>query len=213
MIGIVGHVDRLAMVQELAGKVGAEYASVDDGTLGCERNHLKVWQHLADHNPDEWSIVLEDDAIPCDDFRNQLDQALAAAPSDIASFYLGHPSWWHWYPDRLKRLTKAGGRADQNDACWILTDDILHGVATAIHTAAIPEMLSHVEQSTKPIDYSIRQWARDTDRLIAFSWPSLVDHRDERSIVKHQDGKPRTLPRKAWHHGARDHWTNTTATL
>ncbi len=47
MIGIVGHIDRIAMVEELAGKVGAEYVSIDDGTIGARANHLRVWSKLA----------------------------------------------------------------------------------------------------------------------------------------------------------------------
>jgi hypothetical protein len=42
--------------------VGAAYISIDNGTLGCEGNHRKVWQWLNDHATTKWVVVLEDDA-------------------------------------------------------------------------------------------------------------------------------------------------------
>lgn len=211
MIGIVGHVARLGMAQALAGTTGAEFVSIDDGTFGAEGNHRRVWRHLAQYG-DPWGIVLEDDAVPVPDFRTQALNALAAAPTDIVSFYLGHPEHWSWYPQRRTLLTEAGAEADRVDAHWIVTREILHGVAIAVRTHLIEDMLNHTAQSTLPIDYAIRQWCRDTNRDIAFTWPSLADHADTPTLIKHADGKPRTKARKAWRTGKLGIWTTKAVT-
>ncbi len=195
------------MAETLAGAVGAEFVSIDDGTLGCEGNHRRVWLHLS-HYDNPWSAVLEDDAVPVPDFRNQMTKALNAAPTDVVSFYLGNPEHWSWYPKRKESLTESGEQADRTHAHWIVTRDILHGVAIAIRTHLIADMLHHIERSPQPIDYAIRQWCRDTHRDIGFTWPSLIDHHDGPTLVKHPDGKPRLKPRKAWRTGMLGTWTS-----
>ena len=200
------------MASRLASQVDADYINIDNGTLGCEGNHKHVWRHLA-NSADDWCIVLEDDAQPVQRFRKQAQTALATTPCDIVSFYLGHPRHWHWYPDQMERLTAAGTLADEQQACWIRSKDIIHGVALAIRTELVAGMLEHITGSTLPIDYAIRQWVRDTGRTTAFTWPSLIEHHDGPTLVKHHDRKPRPTPRKAWRVGERTHWTTEAVTM
>lgn len=204
VIGVVGHVSRLPMAQQLAGKVCAQYVSIDDGTLGCSGNHLKVWATLAERNPDaEWLCVLEDDAIPCTNFRHQLNQALAVAPTPIVSLYLGTG-----FPTQWQRFIRAAvAKADTDNATWIASTDLLHAVGYAIHTNLIPDMLTHTN-ATLPIDQAISAWARRNKHQVAYTWPSLVDHHDGQPAITHRhDGRPRNKPRKAWRHGTHEHWT------
>ena len=209
-IGIVAHTSRAEQAYELRESVTAAYLSMDDGGLGCEANHRKVWKRLGRYNS-TWSVVLEDDAQPIGDFRERVTAALEAAPTDVVSFYLGHPQHWR-DPVRNKRIAEAGAEAERINASWITTVEVLHGVAIAIRTHLIGDMLDHVERSSKPIDYAIRQWCRDTGRSIGFTWPSLVDHADGPTLVKHQDGRPRNTPRKAFKPGVRECWTSRSVT-
>lgn len=192
-IGIVGHTARQTEAQALAQLIGADILSIDDGTLGCNRNHLKVWTHLAEHNTGEWATVLEDDAIPCNNFRDQLDQALAVAPTPIVSLYLGRQRPYG-YQDRI-------AAAINTDACWLLAPRLLHAVAVAIHTNLLADMLTSLPTNI-PIDRAISAWAPHT---VAYTNPSLVDHRDG-TPVAHPAGS-RQPGRTAWHTGTRDGWT------
>ncbi|QZH58865.1 hypothetical protein K1X22_21805 [Mycolicibacterium farcinogenes] len=49
----------------------------------------------------------------------------------------------------------------------------------------------------RPIDEAITQWAKKQDIGIAYTVPSLVDHRDEETVTQHPDGITRTRPRRA----------------
>lgn len=210
-IAVVAHTKRADQAHQLMETVGAQYLAMDNGTYGCNANHVRCWTYLA-KQPTQWGLVLEDDAQPIDGFTTHAASALAAAPADIVSFYLGNPTWWDArIPNRAKLLRDAAAEADTTGAHWITTTELLHGVAIAMPTHLIPDMIEHVEHSTQPIDYAIRQWARDTHRDIAFAWPSLVDHADGPTLFRHPDGKPRTQPRKAWQVGTADTWTRTTA--
>lgn len=216
MIGIVGHVQRLDMVQALAGSTGAEYVSVDDGTLGCDGNHRKVWSHLAEHCVDDWAVVLEDDAQPVEGFRAQASQALAATPTNVVSFYLGtgRPIWFEMAgrgsAQKLQPLIhKAVDTAKAEDASFILAPKLFHAVAVAIRTPLIPSMLSSVQRSPKPIDFAIGDWCVAEGHTVAYTTPSLVDHDDTETVIpRHPDGEPRLQPRKAHRVGTRTMWTS-----
>ena len=87
-IAIVAHKDRADAANQLAETVGAQHIAWDRGHRGANANHRAAWLwHQT--NPADWSVTLEDDAVPCKDFRRQLTQALTVAPTNICSLYLG----------------------------------------------------------------------------------------------------------------------------
>ncbi|AIM41049.1 glycosyltransferase [Mycobacterium phage Squirty] len=199
-IGIVAHTKRAEQAHRLMETVGAAYMSIDNGTLGCETNHRKVWQHLTRHNTD-WLTVLEDDAIPCNNFRDQLDAALAVAPSPVVSLYLGR--------ERPREYQQRIAKAADTTAHWLTCRRLLHAVGIAIHAALVPNMLNQLPNG-KPIDEAISAWARHQSHTIAYTWPSLVDHADTPSLTGRRGPAP---GRVAWRHGDRDQWTNETHPL
>lgn len=203
-LGIVAHHARADQAHKLMEDVGAQYMSMDNGTLGCHRNHRKVWDYLATQDTD-YSIVLEDDAEPVEGFREQLEQALTAAPAPIVSLYLGvgRPQGWQ------KRIDKAIKIADNKDAHWLTGKHVLHAVGLAIRTELLPMDLDPRLQ----IDHAITKWRRAEFLPVAYTFPSLVDHRDEPTLFDHGDGLSRTKPRKAWRVGTRDTWTDSAVPL
>lgn len=207
-IGIVGHTTRGDQAAQLAEQVGAVYRSVDNGTLGCDNNHRKVWRWMAGrtHTP-RWTLVLEDDAIPVPDFHTHAAAALTAAPTPIVSLYLGtsRPVAWQ------TRIQRATTQADKADACYITSTHLLHAVAVAIRTDLIADMLNHLPPG-KPIDNAISQWARNQHHGIAYTWPSLVDHADGPTLVKHTYNT-HSQPRKAWRTATRSAQHSTTVTM
>lgn len=202
-IGIVGHHARRDTAERLAATVDADYLSIDGGTLGCTANHMHVWQQLARYNS-TWSVVLEDDAQPVDNFRDQL-AALDTAPTPIVSLYLGtsRPAAWQI------RIRRAINEADRVGACYITAPLLLHAVAVAMRTDLIDDMISQLPQG-KPIDNAISEWARKHN--ICYTWPSLVDHTDGPTLVKHTYNAL-SQPRKAWRTAARSTWTSATVAL
>ncbi|UVG34722.1 glycosyltransferase [Mycobacterium phage Rita] len=200
-IGIVAHTKRAEQAHRLMEIVGAAYMSIDNGALGCEANHRKVWQHLTRHNTG-WLVVLEDDAIPCNNFRDQLDAALAVAPSPVVSLYLGR--------ERPREYQQRIAKAADTTASWLTCRRLLHAVGIAIHADLVPNMLNNLPNG-KPIDEAISAWARHQGHTIAYTWPSLIDHADETPMIDtRNDNQPRLPGRVAWQHGTRDTWTTDT---
>lgn len=207
-IGIVAHENRKAMALKLFGRVGADFIHVDNGNLGCDESHRLVWEQTAAMaDDDEWIIVLEDDAVPVSNFRQQARWALASVPGDVevVSFYLGQMRPTHWQPF----IRQAVAQANSDNACWILSDTALHAVAIAIRSRDTASMmLRRTASYERPIDERITLWLRQFGHASAYSWPSLCDHADEDPVIeKRHDGAPRERGRVAWQVGSRDHWT------
>ncbi|MGV7669140.1 glycosyltransferase family 25 protein [Mycobacterium kansasii] len=204
-IGIVAHHSRLDQAKQLHDEVQADVLMVDDTNrrLGCEANHRRVWAELATIDTD-WSVVLEDDAVPVPNFRNQLTQALSVAPTPFVSLYLGQGFPRQWQHAIRRTLTNT-----TPNTCWITCGWMLHAVGIAIRSTHIPAMLDYLSTHTyKPVDQAIGHHVRTIGHHTAYTLPSLVDHADGPSVHQHQDGIPRTLPRKAWRTGTRDVWTS-----
>lgn len=205
VIGIVAHITRQSMADQLAEQVSADFISLDEGTLGPNKNHRRTWTELATLGATH-AVVLEDDCVPVHDLRHQLEQAIKAAPSDIISGYLGKQRPPQWMP-KVKRAIET---ANQNDAHYITSTHLLHGVCIAMHTDHIPPMLAFTAtRNYLPWDEAVGAYARHTKQLIAYTWPSLVDHRDGPTLIAHRDGSPRRAGRVAWHIGTRHTWNGT----
>lgn len=210
-VGVVAHEQRKQQALELADRARAAHVSFDNGDIGCDQNHQQAWRQLACTDTD-WSIVLEDDAVIDDNFTSHARAALTHAPRNIVSFYLGTARPPHWQT----RISDALDKAHANDAAWIVSTHLLHAVAVAIRAPLVPAMLEHVARRRYlPIDEAIGQWARTlrqstTERPIAYTVPSLVDHSDLPTLAQHPDHQPRTQPRHAWQYGpARTYDTNS----
>lgn len=206
-VGIVAHTSRAAHAKQLARQVQADFVSFDtDGLMGCDDNHYQVQHHLS-CLPSTWSICLEDDAEPVQDFRAQADAALLMSPSPIVSFYLGRKRPPHWQ----KRIGVALKEAQAYDTNWIMSTYMLHAVGYAIKTELLPSLLKH--DSTLPADQHIGSWAKRYGHAISYTVPSLVDHLDIPTIVEHPDGQPRRPGRKAWTVGTRTIWSSEAVML
>ena len=207
-IGIVAHQRREEHAHNLAATVDAVHIGWDDDTtqLGAYINHCNVWERLAKHHT-QWSVILEDDAIPTDGFQDQLHSALMASPTPIVSLYLGR-QFPIWAQDKIPPAIE---KLQANNACYIIAPYLLHCVGVAIKTEHIPSLLTTHYQAL-PIDEHITRWAqwRFEQPAVAYTWPSLVNHNDALPSVigTHNDAIPRTPGRTAWHTGGRQQWTS-----
>lgn len=206
---VVAHHERRAAARKLADTVGADHVCMDNGDLGVNANHRAAWAWHLSH-PADWAIVLEDDSVPCKEFRWQLTQALTVAPATVVSLYLGKmypPSW----QETLEYATK---RAEKADACFIVGPYNFHAVGLAANRAQVKHLLAGMTTyGVYAVDMAICTWAEKANVEIAYTWPSLVDHADGPSVVKPLHDEPRLPGRVAWKHGTRKKWNHTSVPL
>lgn len=194
---IVAHHSRAEQATDLALTVGADEILFDDGTLGAAGNHRRAWDLHTANTHTGWALVLEDDAVPCTGFRDQLDEALNCAPTDIVSLYLGRTRPPHWQG----RIEQATTRADLLSNAWIVGSHLLHAVGVSARHDLAWQMATWTRHLAEPVD------GRPVgDEPISYTWPSLVDHADGPTVTDHPDGTARTTPRTAWRHGTRAQW-------
>lgn len=198
-LGIVGHVDRQDMIDQLDEQVDfADVLCTDGGGVGCEANHRRTWTHLAPTSR-AWCVVLEDDAVPVPGFREQLAAALDAAPAPIVSLYLGRCR-----PGNAQATIRANTDAETP---WFITNRLLHAVGVAIRTELVPSMVAHTAaMGACPIDEAISHWAATHQLPVAYTWPSLVDHADLPSLAHPYPRSRHHVRRIAWRTGTRTTW-------
>lgn len=214
-IGVVAHRDRREDAWRLFRDVRADFISEDDGNLGARTNHLKVWTQLLDmSDEDEWCVVLEDDAQICSHFMTQLSNVIAWHPAEVGviSLYMGqtHPRQWQ------DRMRQAVALADSRHACWITSSLCIHAVGVAMTHEDLDEFLHHVRTikgHPRPIDETISAWCRLTKRTVGYSHPSIVNHADGQTLIRHPDGVQRQKGRVAWRFGGRQKWSHIAVPL
>jgi hypothetical protein len=209
-LAIVAHPLRIKMARALADQVSAEAIVVDSDGEGAGVNHLGAWRWLQ-NSRGYWGVVLEDDAVPVDDFRDQLDRALAVAPTPIVSLYLGRgrpPK----YQDAIARVIAPL----YSDPHWLVAAHLFHGVGYAVRHDLIESLLKGVEPllDDLPIDDAISVWAQQSKHHISYTRPSLVNHRDLATLITQRvDGEPRTEMRVAWLCDSREWWGHQAVAL
>lgn len=220
-IGVVAHHSRHERATRLADHLDAEVVAVDyDGKLGAGANHERCYQWLVESDQAPWSVVLEDDAIPVKNFRDQLSRVLESAPTGLVSLYLGRTRPAHYQPSIAQVIAR-----DEN---FLLCDELLHHVAVAIRTPLIPALLTHLRANRRyrtgrmPIDEAVGVWARKASIPVAYCHPSIVNHNIAlptviaRHVSQHpgETGeRPVTEVRQAWAFGTRPVWQPTTARI
>jgi len=236
-IAIVAHPSRSDMVTELAALLPGVAICWDNDGEGAEATHMKAWRWLAEHTDEPWGVVLEDDVILCDDFLYQLDQALDHAPKPIVSLYLGRGR----PPNRQEAISAVITR----EVTWIVSPELLSAQGYAMRIELFASGISPwCWRTGLPIDEAITASVTTKQTLIykesrrlgygtpavAYTNPSLVDHRDGPTIIEHWDG-PRNGKtalmaedcdpsgadldevRKAWRFGPHTNWDRSTIRL
>lgn len=126
-------------------------------------------------------LVIQDDVVPCRDLLAGVQRALAHVPDGCpASFYIG----------RVKPFRRAVQRAVDaaHGASWIVMDGIYWGPAIVVPTASIPDMAAWW---WSPLASQVTNYDRRVSEFFAhhggarcfYSWPSLVEHRGDESLV------------------------------
>lgn len=199
---VCGHVDREIEAFLLSIRVFGQLA-LDEGDRGSNVNHDIAWHKAYEHavkNNNPWCLVLEDDTVIQPSFEQELPAILNKVPPDgICSLYTGTSR----PPQYQERINQALSFASLGGATFLRHTYLLWGVAVAIPTNKVPDMLGFVQDFPKlPYDYRIGEWMVARGLACYYTVPSIVDHYDGPTLIDHPDKQLRTQPRKAWSVGS-----------
>lgn len=166
MVVVMAHPKRRSRAYRLAAKLDAEI--VWDRGEGLWDTAKRAWL-TAQPNEHGYLTVIQDDAIPSEGFRDNLDRILAHT--------YPHPVSWYFGTGRPKpEVTRSlAAQAVEQEVSWIEGPGPWWGVAVSIHTDHIPGLLA-MRTKTKSDDGRYTLHFSILDIPCLYTWPSLVDH-------------------------------------
>lgn len=185
-VSVMAHPVRYEWTEDLLNRTGLSWDHVvwDQGK-GRWDTGRRAWE-LADPDASH-HLVLQDDALPCQDLILGLEMALARIPAHrvLISLFFGTP---HAGAQGLSAKERAIGRAQQVGASWIILRSLNWGLGIVLPTAVVPNMLDWCDQQTYPeYDKRVGLYARDVlGWKTWYTWPSLVEHRVSASLCEHE---------------------------
>lgn len=191
-IVVIGHPRREKLANNLAREVQADTISWDIQSKGCSFNHLQAWQWLSEDLDAEWSVVIEDDVVPCNHFRRNLEEAIKHSPEPILSLYLGRGRPPHRQQDIAQVIA---------DPVSYYTDQELMSTQGYAMRADLFHCRDQVEVRTRrtTIERAISFWGKASGQRFAYCRQSLVDHRDGLTLITdHGDGQARNGKTALW---------------
>ena len=179
---IMAHRQRKEWAEDLSRRLDAEIVwdkrndRIETG-LRC----LKAYDKQASHH-----LILQDDAIICQDLIAGLEEAVKVAGDDrILVLYFGAGR-----PISRPRLDQLARGADEQKASFIAWPGTMWGVALVLPVAHIEALTTSYQfQPSKNYDTGLENAARRRRVRWWYPWPSLVDHRDfpENPTIAHPD--------------------------
>ncbi|MCZ0103860.1 hypothetical protein OYS96_26650 [Raoultella ornithinolytica] len=188
LIAIVAHHSRRDMANDLASKLEADSIFMDEHSAGANANHLRALSWAAEQS--DRVIIIEEDALPVDGFRDKAQDWLARFPDDMLSFYLGtgRP------PQYQKEIAGMLVEADRVNADYLVLSKLIHGVCYSPPRGRLERMLN-AWNKTLAADYAVGE---AFGGRVIYPCYSLVDHADLPTVERHPDNEPRTERRRAW---------------
>ena len=188
LIAIVAHHSRRTMAEELASKLEADIVFMDEHSAGANSNHLRALRWAAEQS--DRVIIIEEDALPVDGFRNKAQDWLTRFPDDMLSFYLGtgRP------PQYQKEIAGMLVESDRVSADYLVLSKLIHGVCYSPPQGRLARMLN-AWNKTLAADYAVGE---AFGGRVIYPCYSLVDHADLPTVERHPDNEPRTERRRAW---------------
>ena len=196
---VMAHPDRYQSAIALGTLL--EAAVTFDTGAGETANGDHAWSAFEPES--SWHCVLQDDAQPIPGFTSHSAHALEYAPRTAVSFYVGTGR------PRQNHVQAAITAADATESMWLQHPTLLWGVAVAMPSEHVAPFLRWAKTCTLPYDRRIGAYWQQQGIPVQYTWPSLVDHADNPSLLTHPWGPPRT-PRKAWRLGAPQQWNTRT---
>lgn len=173
---IMAHRRRAQFVPELRRSLGGAEVVWDkiNNRWDTGRRAMEAFDPEAD-----WHLVVQDDAVVCRDLVAGLGQALPrVTPGAPVCLYIGNV---RPFGAEIAALVKRVG----DGVSWIRMPQLNWGVAIAVPTATIPEMLAWTKHRREN-NYDMRlgkYYELQLRQQTWYPWPSLVDHRDSPSLV------------------------------
>lgn len=125
-------------------------------------------------------LVVQDDAVVCRDLVAGVEESLGHVPDGAPmALYVGRVKPFRRH---IEQTTERAG----DSASWLVMPGIYWGVGIVVPTVDLPELCAWYQTDGERIenyDRRVSTWFQTQGRECFYTWPSLVDHRDDNSLV------------------------------
>lgn len=174
-VAIAAHPKREQLVEELLDRLDTQPVIVWDTEDDIWDTHKRAWESGLG-STSNYYLVIQDDALPCLNLIQGMEQALPHVPIGPVSLYFGnarnHP-----------KVARAALNADTQQASWIISSGFWWGVAAMLPVGMISEMLAFCSPRRETYDRRLSIWTEHNQLPVYYPWPSMVDHIDEPSLA------------------------------
>lgn len=155
-----------------------KYRDLNDPEISCTIKHFQaIW--MCSRSSSDYSLILEDDAILCSNFKNKLDQYLADTPSDWDAIFIGSGcgDWFQKY--KLQDSTQV------NQSCYLVNHPATNcaegyllkkDIAKKIYDNSLPFHLIS--------DWELAYQLYKIDAKVYWWYPSLIDQGSKNGMFK-----------------------------
>jgi hypothetical protein len=192
--GFVNTLNPIVSFTVMAHKKRQQWAEEIAAELNCDitwdrRNdrHDTGLRAIKAYDPDATHhVVIQDDVILCDNFKETVTNAIKYAhPFAPIGLYYGGKG------NTMSAHVRAAVEADKNNACWIARKGPIWGPGIVYPVATIPDLMKYFAASIiENYDRRVMNYYQSVGQLCWYSYPSLVDHRqeDNPSLCGHDRG-------------------------
>jgi hypothetical protein len=168
-------VDRRKHVDSIVDAThGTAHVIEDTSRAGPWPTAKRAWERCAQSG--SHALVIQDDAIPCVAFMDQLSGAIAARPGSVIGLYT--------------QRRQAVAKARDAGSSWIWGPDAVYGVAIVMPVPMVDAFLSwersHIRSDYPHDDNRVALWARSLGIGCWITCPQLVDHAQGPSLLRHR---------------------------
>lgn len=186
---VMAHKKRAAWAEQLSTTLGLPvvWDRIDDRHetgLRC----LEAFDESASHH-----LIVQDDAIVCQDLLAGLEQAVQVSGDRVVGLYVGNVR-----PD-AKRVGREVAAARMGGVSWLPMQGPWWGVGILIPTVHMPDLIGSYSASRQEnYDRRIATWASRAKVECWYTMPSLVDHRSGEENPSLVAGRTSMTRRARW---------------
>lgn len=176
---VMAHPSRADMAGELARRIGGDTSVVWDQSNNEWDTGRNAWlAGTGIYGITHWAVI-QDDAIVTTNLIGQITAALHhVPPGNPLSLYLGQK---RPYADMVNWLAR---KAIESDPPFIVLNRLHWGVGVVVPAAQIDDMIDYCDgRGDSRYDIRLSKWFEHTGRQVYYTWPSLVDHRQVKSVL------------------------------
>lgn len=130
-----------------------------------------VWELFGTSNRSSWSMLIQDDVEPCDDFKNIVGQIMDTHPDTIFSFFP------YYYMDKTIEV-------DRDNPFW--EAEVVSGCCIAVPNKYIDEMVRYMRRQKHLScgeDLVIGWFARENKIPVLTTIPAIIQHVGDISVL------------------------------